>query len=757
MNICENLWNMLNLKKLILINFIKMKKSLSIILLFSILLSSCWKTEEVVVPEIKEPKIVKSKIIKKTPIKEQLKIIWKVTWDKEVIVSAQVSWLINLVMPSVGDNVGKWDILATIDTNSQIWVNYQNSITALNNSNSIYNYSKESIDKDVESSKLALEVAKVNKENTYNMTEKQLSISQKQLDNIKSSKDNTLLSNDESIKSAKIAIDLAQKAYDTSVLNITNFNKNKEETKKSLIDSKKSLVDTKKSLIDSKKALLDKKISILRSTVSTIQNSYINLESSETLWDTIFWLTDKNKYQNDSFETYLWAKNTSQRISTESELTTLIWNYNKNISYIQSLDEKLSSDIKNIDFYTSDWSYVEDLDKTLWEIVKTKKMLSDMLEVFNNSINASNFSTTVTDWYKASIAVRQASILQSEWLLISLKSTLLDINNSITNINNSIADRDNSINDKDNYISSTITNLDTQLTSLENAVSISKIQLDNAKQALASIQTIIKSSVDNISWNVDLTKEQLNNTISIIKNSRDQVDNWVKVAETQMNSTLAKLNSWLIQTKAQVDNTKWQSDLAKIALKNSVISSPLNATIVSKMVEVWSLVNPWTPLFNLISSDKVKVKVDISSENISYLQKWQSIKLELINWNTATWTIELLSKNADQKTNLFLVEISFDNKILKSKIWEFVNIYIDKTIWNKDWIMVPFESIINVSPWIYNVFVINWSWTVISREVKLWVKNSENVEINSWLKEWEKIAISKVWDLEDWDIVKEKN
>jgi RND family efflux transporter MFP subunit len=223
-----------------------------------------------------------------------------------------------------------------------------------------------------------------------------------------------------------------------------------------------------------------------------------------------------------------------------------------------------------------------------------------------------------------------------------------------------------------------------------------------------------------------------------------------------MNSTLAKLNSWLIQTKAQVDATKWQNDLARIALNNSVIKAPFSSTVVSKLVEVWSLVNPWTPVYSLVSSDKIKIKVDVSAENIKSIKKWQTVELKLINSNSAIWTINLVAKNADPKTNLFTVEIKFDNKILKAKIGEFVNIYIDKTIWEKDWIMIPFESIINVSDWVYNVFVINWSGSVVSREVKLWVKNSENVEVLSWLKEWEKIAVSKVGDLEDGDLVKDK-
>ena len=230
----------------------------------------------------------------------------------------------------------------------------------------------------------------------------------------------------------------------------------------------------------------------------------------------------------------------------------------------------------------------------------------------------------------------------------------------------------------------------------------------------------------------------------------------MKIAEAQLNSSLAKLNSQLAQSKSQLDSSKWQTDLASIALKNSVIKSPFDAVVVSKLVEVWTLVNPGTPIFTLSSNDKMKIKVDMTIDNVSNLSVWNEVKLELINWNTASWSVSLVPKNADPKTNLFQVEISFDNGKLKSKIGEFVNVYLDKKYWDKNWIMVPFEAVLNISDWVYNVFVVSSSWAVSSREVTLWIKNSLNTEILSWLKEKEIIAISKVWDLEDGDMVEVK-
>ncbi len=691
-----------------------MKKILSTIVLVSLLLTSCGKSDTETPTITKNYKTSKTLVLENKPITEQVKLVWKVSADKEVTVSSQISGIINAVIHTTWDSVSTDSILATIDTNSQVWVSYQNSLTALNNNLDIYWYSKESINKDIEAAKLTLETSKVNKANMYAMTDKQLAISQNQLDNVEQNNANTILSNEENIKWATLSVEISQKSYEVAKSNLDNSEKNS---------------------LENKKWLLDKKISLLRNSISSIQNAYVNIEQWLSFADNILWVTDKNKELNNSYETYLWARDASKKILAEGELKKLIWNYDKNITYVNNLDEKLANDMKNLDFNKTDWSYQENLDAAQKFLNDTKKMLSDLNDTLSNTISTTTLSQTSIDWHKSTIWIKQSAIIWSESGIIGLKNSLFDINNGI---------------------SSTSTSTDTNRISLENALSIAKVQLDNAKQSLATLKSNLKTSSDSSSGNVAITKEQLNNTIATIKNSRDQADNAVKIAEAQLNSSLARLNSQLSQSKSQLDASKWQSDLASLALKNSVIKSPFDSVVVSKMVEVWSFVNPGTPLFTLSASNNMKIKVDMTIDNISSLNVWNDVKLELINGNTATGTVTLVPKTADPKTNLYQVEISFDNSKLKSKIGEFVNVYLDKKIWDKKWIMVPFESIINVSDWVYNVYVVTDSGSVLPREVKLWIKNSLNVEIISGLKEKERIAISKVGELEEWDLIELK-
>lgn len=690
-----------------------MKKSLALLVIVTLILSSCGakKPEETKIEkDLKEVNILN---IKNSPITEEIKLIWKVAWDKETTISSQISWLINKVDVKAWDNVKKDQILATIDTNSQVWVGFNNANIALNNSNSIYGFTTESIQKDIELAKLQLETAKTNKDNVYALADKQLNIAERQKENIKSTQTNTDVSNKETLKNAELGVELATKAYNTSNINIDNFNKNKEETLKSI---------------------LNKKISLLRNIVSSIQSSYISIDASLWVTDTLLWITDKNNPYSDNIKSYIWAKNASQKVETENKIKELLDLYNKNISYIKTINDKLETDIKNnnITLDSDISSYSKDLGDTLKNISDVKEMLLDLTEVLSNSIPSISFPQTSIDWQKSLILSKQSSLIQSESTLISIKNSLEDINN---------------------LISSTKTSLETQEISLKNAIDLSSTQVLSAKQSLTSLNATVWLATSNLDWNVKLTDDQLQNTLSTIKNSKDQADNALKLAQSQLDSSVAKLNSQLVQTKASLDLSKWQKDLAWVSLNNSIIRAPFDSTIVSKNIELWTLVGPSTPLFTVASSDKLKIKLDITGENVSYIKEWDSIRLEFTNWQTSTWIISLASKNANPQTNLFPIEINFDNSQMNSKLWDFVNVYIDKKLWDKNWIMVPFESILNPSDWVYTVFVLSWS-IVNSREVKLWLKNSREVEITSWLKEGEKVVTNKVADLENLEEVK---
>lgn len=654
-----------------------MKKSIASIIIFSLILASCGKSEEIVEDIPKPKKEVKTLITKKAPITEQIKLIWKVSWDKETVISSQISWLVNMVNVKLWDAINKDSILATIDTNSAIWINFNNASIALNNSSSIYGYTSESVSKDIESAKLQLENAKIARNNVYATTDKQLSISKKQVDNIKTTQSWTLTANAESIKNAELWVQLSTKAYNTALLNLENFNKNKEKTLATLYDNLPLSIDS----------------------------SYINIETAIKQADFILWVTEKNKYDNDSFETYLWAKKTMYKFDAENLLREVISKYDE---------------ISSKDYGNSSESNMKKANDLISVLTKTVNLYQKLWDTLNYSLSSNSFPQTTIDSLVKVCSWIEASILQSKSQLLSTYNT----------------------------ISSTTTNLETWEASLNNASDIALTNLESAKQNLALLKSNLNINTTNLSWNISIAEDQLDSTNVNIKANRESADNAVKIAEAGLNSALAKLNVGLVQSKSSLDSIKWQKDLASLQLNNSVIKAPFAGAVVSKNVEIWTLVNPWTPLFTVSWNENLKIKLEVPSETISHLKEWSEVNLELTNKQTSTWKISLINKTANPQTNLFQVEITFDKNKFKAKVWEYVVVYINKKTSEKDWIMLPFETILNPSDWVYTVFVLSWS-TVKKTEVKLWLKNSTQVEITNWLKPWEEVVLTKVSELED--------
>jgi len=68
---------------------------------------------------------------------------------------------------------------------------------------------------------------------------------------------------------------------------------------------------------------------------------------------------------------------------------------------------------------------------------------------------------------------------------------------------------------------------------------------------------------------------------------------------THYTSTQAKLQSQLTGVKSQLDASKGQKDLAGIQAENGLIRAPFDGVILTKTVELGTLINPGTPVFTL--------------------------------------------------------------------------------------------------------------------------------------------------------------
>lgn len=657
-----------------------MKKIIWVLTLSTFLLASCGKTEEVVKQEV-EKKYAKIETIALSNFAEELKLTWKIASSKETVISAQIGWAIKQVNYKVWDRVNAWDVLAVIDDRANLLsVNLQNASNSYANTSNVYALTKESIRKDLDSAKLQLENAKTSRDNTYKTTDEQLKLAQTQLDNVNTTDKNTK-------DTSGIAIDLSKKSLETAKINLANFEKNYTETISSLNTKNKNL---------------------LKNIDSSINSSLTSIDSALTYADTILWVSSENRYLNDSYEVYLWAKDTSTKTKAETDYTTARTYYNK----LNSSNDDTLTQLDNL--------------KTLAD--KTVTLYNDLVKVTDNSIVSSSFNDATLSAMKASIKANQATVLWVRATAINLQSSQDDLASTI---------------------SSTKTSLETQKTSLNQAIIIAETSLQNT---LSSTNT----NLDSISGNKTLLQNQLQSTIATIKSSRDAVDNAVKIRENNYNSSKAKLDASLASTKNQLDSSAWQKNQLLQQIDNTLIKAPFSGVITAKNIEIGQMLWAGTPAFSISNENSQIVKLDLNSDNIKFVKLGQEVIISK-SGKEIKWNVSLVSASADSVTRMYKVEVSFDfTKFPDVVLGDYVDVFMKKeTSGDKNLIVIPFTALITSSTWDFSVYKV-WSGSLISiTKIKIWDSNSHELVVTSWLKVWDKIVTEWTLNLSEGDTVQE--
>ncbi len=460
-----------------------MKKQISLILLL-IFLTSCSGASEI--EESKEeikPKYVKTQIVEKKTFAEDIKLVWKVSSSKETSISPLASWVIKTINVKVGDQVKAWDILAIIDTQSNMTnINLNNAQSTYNNTLTVYNATKEALQKNLESAKLQYDNAIIARDNTYASTQKQLELAESQLSAVESQKDNTT-------KTTQTSLVLAQESLKSAELNLENFNANYEETMRSLTAKKKSLIDNMNVSVDS---------------------SVANINSTLQFVDTVLGISPGNQHLIRDYEIYLSAQQPSFKNDAE-----LLFG-SANIAY-QNLKMKYNQNSKQEDIMT--------LYSDLLSLIEEMVRLSDkMVWVLDNSVVSQTLDETRLNGFKTTMKTYQGQIISTKSNLVSLNNSLIDVENSIT---------------------STQVNLKTQKATLEQAIKIAQATLDNTKAAtnssidsISSTKNTTQIQLENTIATIKSTRETADNAVKIAQNQYNS-------AQANYNSQLASIKSQL--------------------------------------------------------------------------------------------------------------------------------------------------------------------------------------------------------------------
>lgn len=566
--------------------------------------------------------------------------------------------------------------------------------TSLSTASTAYSNALTSYGLTKESAQKDLENAQIALENARTNKENTYTSTEKQLQIAQAQLDNILTQQTNTKKTTGISVDLARKSRDNAKLNLDNFAKTSAATTKSLADKKTGLYTTIR---------------------TTINSSLVSIDSALTQADLLLGVTEKNRNANDGFEMYLGAKDTNSKVAAENAFRDAKQAYDtfvsaKDLSTNDSTDRALANA------------------QTL--VANTLALYDRLVTVLDNSIVSTAFPQSQLDGLKATIAGKQTGLLSAT------QPTLVLLKNSIDDLNNTI--------------SSTETSIATGRSSYETALDIAETNLANAEAGTTS-------SLDTLSGNETLTRSSLENTIASVKSARDSVDNALRMAEAQYDSTRAKLQTQITGTKTQTDAAKGQKDLANIQFDNGIIKAPFDGIILSKQIELGSLVSPGAPTFTIGDDSSLIVRMDVNSDVVSTLSLGQTVQIAKGD-KSYTGSISLLSPGSDATTRQFRVEAKFsDMKGIKDifNIGDFADVHFQKKRSDAKSITVPFSALISGTQGDFIIYTVAEGNIARARTVKIGAQNGSSVEILSGLAEGDRVVTEGALILQEGDKVVE--
>lgn len=587
-------------------------------------LTSCWKAE------INESKIYYSTWVVFTwTLDINNSYVWYVKWDKMVNLATKVGGKVSNIYVKEWDKVNKWQLLLKLDwSEAKVW--YSSAWNIIDTLVSMKNYTKLMFDEQIKSMEAKVEQVKLWKNwlstwlnDTKKITEAQL-------------------------KTAKTWVEIA----------------------KANLKHTKSVLETKKSHIyDNMKSAI---------VWSVILNTNIIKFIDELLW-----VTEENKHKNDSFETYLAAKNTwlyneSKQKFREVNLVYLDYKkyYDENIDWKNPSNDVIFTALKK-------W------EKTAEEI---KSLLSITYDVLDASIDNVYFPATTINSYKNQISTFwtniEASLLTVSWdYILGLKwsrQNLADFNNTYN------------------------------------------MQIDLLEKQVKLAEDTLNKYIEMSKWQVNEVQTKSNVSVKQL----DEILAWLESLKKQKESKLSEID-------AKIDEAKWQLNSAWVMINNWKIVSPITWIVTKKMVEVWQVVWWWMPLLTVSNTDKLVIDVNVSEDVAKWLKLNDRVLLN-IDWisKQVHWYISNINLSKDMITKKVWIEvtISENNGI---SIWSFTKV-IFQNFSNSNKILISNDAIISKFM-VPGVFIID-NWIIKFKNIKIINQNDKFSEVE-WLKVWDEIII----------------
>ena len=618
-----------------------MKKSIYILTWLSLLLAWCGTNSK----NISIDSYEKTYQVLSWSIDSNNKYVWTLQSEKTSFLSFKMPGRIVNLFVKEWDKVKAWQILAILGWNevktqfssakdmlASLWAMYKST-------ENMFDAQIKSVEAKVAQAKAGMEWLKTGVQDTENITKEQLLTAEKQ------------------VKQAEIWLQTAE----------TNLNHTKQ-------------------------VLKQKEKDVYSNAKNAVSNTKILLTNFLLFVDQTFGISDENKHKNDSFDSYLSAKNTSLK----EEIKTLWRKINGDfISWKQETDQLLT-DIQNSSAVEDDdklkQRIYENLQKAKDLLISSRSLASKVFTAIDSSVASSFFPQTMINQYKQQATTFQNNIEKT--LLTAQWNFLLWVKWSIQAI--------------DNLKKQTSMQLDL----LEKQYQLAKAWYETAKQTYEQYKAMSEWKVNEVSTKFEVAKKQYEEALKGLEALKKQ-----KQAQ-------------LSQIKSQINQVKWNKNLAAVSLWNIKLFAPYDGVITQKMANIWQVVGAGMPIFQIADETKLKAVFYVPVKEVSSIKEWQKVILEAL-WTTLTWTISLIYPSADMYSKKIPVEVKLSWTAPKNwKLGMYISWYpISKKI---HWIIIP-QDFIHYEygkAYVYKKEDNDYKKTYI----KIWKCDNDYCIVEDWLK-----------------------
>lgn len=592
--------------------------------------------------------------VKQVVIEKEYKTILVTTWDLKTSISWDgkvlykedynlnfpIAWTVKSLNVIEWQSIKAWDLIASLDT-TYLEINVDKAEIALNKAYA-----------DLESKKIKYSSSDIQ------LSQEQLNSSVANLENIRLNWEIDIANSKSSLETAQINLKWAESDLNLAKSNLILIEKQETEKYENKVED----------------ALV-----VIASSITFLNDKVLEV-------DKLLWITSKNRDKNDSFEWFLWSKDSGSKTAAISAFNEL------NVSFSDFLIEW--KEYRLWESNTEKTMYF--LDKIQADSKLLNKTLTYTLEVVKNSI------PSIPNLTESQIQIYTK-----------------DYENNISDTKKQLA----LIVDVKQQIEEQKTNLDTRLETQNNLI--------------YSLQT-----------KLDLSNKQIEQSVINYENSVKKADNNLVLATKQIDISKASLStktedvsySELAPYYNSIDNAKKLLEESKVKLQDAILKSPVDWKIVSINGNIWAYV--WwdkdTAFVTITNNNKFYVESFVEELDITRIQENGTVYLtfEALEGVSIPWKIYYISDKSTTDNNwivTYRVEISFEPG--ESGIREWMTTYVEYiTNEVKNVKIIPVWAVKPIS-WKPSVMLENREW----KEVITGFTDWKMVEIISGLEKWDKI------------------